>query len=315
MTDIWEQALYRSSYGGVEFDCLTTSDSIDRAVVMHSYPRRDGGNGQDMGAGPRETDCRAIFWERPALPGDKPLSSQNHLRRFQEFFKVTQSGRPQEFVHPVTGSYRARAIGVGWETVGDLRNVILCDVTFVEEGTEPAPFALRAPLAAGRAAVSVQGSLLDRALADIGKATDVVNDALIAVERWESDLTVSVREVNLEVASFNDRIDRQIRILGLESDPAGHGAWKAFQLFNFQIALAAEAFRQQQPQLIEIELRANLPLRVVVTEHYGATDADQRYAEVMRLNDIEDPSSILAGTILLIPSPAGARQATLRRAA
>lgn len=319
MSDVWASSLYQSSFGGVDFDCLETQDSWDRALVMHTYARRDGGDGQDMGAEPRETDCRIIFWDRSPIAGENPFtSSQSHLRRFEEFHRATQTGRSQEFVHPLFGSYRAYARSVRAVASAELRNVIMVDLTFVEDSTEPAPLRVRGPLDAGVAAVTVGIGDVELEMAELGfTPPSLLQEILDTVTEWEEDYgtTLSLREVNLQFGSISAKIDLDIRTLGLEGNIANHKLWKAYQRLHYQVGQAAEAFRQSQPAYIEIQLRAPQPLRVVVTDYYPHDDVEGRYQELLRLNEIDDPSLLPAGSVLVAPAPSAGRRASLRRTA
>lgn len=315
MTDVWADTLYQASFGGVEFDLLETEDSHVRSLVMHSYPRRDGGDGQDMGAEPRETTGVAIFWERSPVAGEDLRSSQNHLRRFKAWFAATQAGKPQEFVHPITGSYKAWARDVRWSAVGEERNKIIADVTFVEDTTEPAELVVQASIDAGVSAIGVAIDLVEEQLAAFSLNTTILDEMLIIIEDWELNFDLSLREVNLEVASISAAIDLDIQRFALESDIARHPLWKAYQRLHYQILRAADRFRRRQPQVIQIELRVAQPLRVIATDYYGARDAETRYQQILRLNEIDDPSLLPAGKRLKIPTPSGAQQASLRRAA
>ncbi len=313
MSDVWSSALYQASFGGVEFDCLSTSDSIARSIVEHTYPRRDGADLQDMGASARRTQCRILFWERPAIEGEK--ATGNHLQRFAAFVEAVNRGKPQAFVHPLTGSYRALAEGLSFDADAEVRDSIEVDVTFVEDTTQPVRFHPGALLVAdaGPAAVRVRADKVNGGLADAEIDSDVATDAADTVEDWEEDPDISVRRVNLEVASIASEIDILIDEEELTSDLERFALWRQLQALNFSARRAAAAFKQEQPQIIAITIASAVPLRTLAVEVYGARDAADGYREIMKLNDIDDPTLLLEGTVIRAPSPRTDRQVALRR--
>lgn len=315
MSDVWASYLYQASFAGLPLDILETADSIARAVARRVFPGRDGGSLQDQGAEPRSTSCRIIFAELAPLDSG---ATGNHLERFAAFYATTQAGKAQEFVHPITGSYRAMVEDIDFRASGEQRDVIEVDCTFVEDTTRPARFdpGSLLPLDAGAAAVAVRSAEVDAEIAALGlEGSTVAADAGAAVETWESDPTISVREVNLQLASLTAQIDDLIATYELTTDVSRFTLWRRLQALSYSLRRAASLFRQSQPQIIQITLAVARPLRSIVAETYGASEASARYADAMRLNDIDDPSLIPAGTTLRLPSPKAARQASLRRAA
>jgi prophage DNA circulation protein len=296
----WASAMHQASYGGVEFDCLTTRDSIARALARRVYPRRNGGHVQDMGAEPRTTQVQAIFFERNPLDGE---TAKNHHVRFAAFFEASQRGIAQDFVHPLTGRYRAAVESFDFEATGEEDDVILADVTFVEDTTEPAVFepGIGAPLDAGTAAVRVQAELLEEELDTAGLTSTIPSMAIDLTWLWESEPFLVLREVNLALASFGSAVNDAMDELELVTSLARFPIWRSMQRLLYTVRLAAEAFRQDQPQLTIILVLRGQPLRALVAEHYGARDAERRYQELIRLNDIDDPSYIQEGTRLHAP--------------
>lgn len=314
MSDVWSGALYQASFGGVEFDCLSTSDSMARAVAKHSYPRRDGADLQDMGGEARTTRCQLIFWERASLEGE--TATGNHLQRFAAFLAASRAGRSQDFVHPLTGTYRALIEELEFDATGEERDAITATCTFVEDSTQPAKFDPGSLLAvdSGAAAVAANAQLATDALAAQGIDSDVPSSASSLVDAWESDPTKSAREVDLELATAQNQIDGLVDQYELTTDIDRFPLYRRMVSLSYSLKRAAALFKQAQPQVIQITLAADQPLRVLVTETYGAAQAEARYADVMRMNDIEDPSLILAGTVLRAPSPRSTSAPTRRAA-
>ena len=299
MSSVWASALHVASYGGVEFDCLTTSDSIARAVTRRIYPRRDGGHLQDMGSEPRETQVQAIFFEREAAEGE---STRNHLERFAAFFAATQKGVTQDFVHPVTGTYQAMVEDLNFDAGGDDEDTILVDCTFVEDTTEPAVFeAVGAPLDAGTAAVRARADALDDDLQAVGLSSPIPTLGIDLAELWESSPFLTLREVNLQLATFSSQLSDAMDEFELATTLERYPIWRSMQRLLFGVRMAAEGFRQSQPQLTVITVLRGQPLRSICAEHYGARDSQRRYDEIVRLNDIDDPSYVQENTRLRAP--------------
>lgn len=305
---IWADFIHQASYDGVEFDCLTARDSISRALVRRSFPRRNGEQHQDMGRNRRETRCQILFFERKPIEGeDHGFSSQNHLDRLRAFVAVLDESGVHDFVHPITGTYRARVEEVEIDFDAEEEDQAFVSCLFVEDTLDAPTFDPGAGsiFDAGLAAVRAQAAALDDELLDAGLDSDIGADAVSLADSWEGDPTLSLREVNLQLASMSSAIDEAMDTFELVTNPLNHRVWRAMQTLLWKLRLSADSFRQTQPQLMTITTVRDLPLRRIVVEHYGARDCERRRDELMRLNDIDDPSLIPAGSSLRAPVPEG----------
>lgn len=304
MSDVWADALHVASFAFVELDVLTGRDSIRRALARHSYPRRDGGDVQDQGADPRSTDCRIIFFEREPIEGESDLSSLNHLQRYEAFFAAAMAGFPQEFVHPITGSYNALVEDLGMSFDAEEPGVLLVDCRFVEDATDPAPLdiGVARPVSAGVATVEVEVEALNAALDAAGLESSVGDETLAAVAGWESDAEVTARLVTMELQSLSSKLAAATDELELATRLDRHPVWRALQRLHNELRRAAQVVRQSEPALFELTTTTALPLRVLAADLYGAHQAERRRAELMQLNDIDDPGLIPSGTTLVAPT-------------
>lgn len=316
MTDVWADALHVASYGGVEFDCLTARDSLRRSVPRNLIPGRDGGRLQDLGAEPRETHCRIIFWERPPTEGESDISALDHLKRLELFIAAVQRGEPLEFVHPITGSYRARTDGVDFSADADDRNTVLVDVTFVEDGYEPGAIEAGSgmPVASGVAAVEVEVEALNDQLDELAIESSLGDDTLATVSGW-GDGDATIRGVNLELQSLSSKLSDAVDAWELATSLERHYLWRSVQRLHRAVRRTAEAFRQTQPTLVATTVAVAVPLRVLMADLYGAALAQERYDQAVTLNDIDDPGLIPAGVVLQLPAPSSRGQQSLRGAA
>lgn len=305
--DVWADLLHEASFAGVAFDCLTTRDSIQRALAVHSYPGRDGADVQDMGAEPRRTTLSVLFYESDEY-------QENHLARFARFYEAINAGTAQELVHPITGSYGAYVESFDFETSGDERNVVACTVEFVEDTARPSGVQLDGrSLTVGAAAVTAQAAATAQALLDADLASDVPADVASAVSAWETDSTLTQREVSLQTGTLSQSIAGEIESLALASNPGAYLAWREMELLHDALVRASEAARQAQPQLFRFTVAAALPLLVIAAQLYGGARAREMADELVRLNDIGDPMLIARGTVLVASVPNAAPRAALRR--
>lgn len=295
--------MHIARFGGQAFDCISTSDSVGRSVAEHTFPRKDGAHLQDMGAGPRRTRLRCVFFEVPPEGDD---SGDNHLERYEEFYKKINSGKTLSFVHPIFGSYRAKVVGsIDTDASSDEFDVLIVDCTFVEDSTTVSPFDFSAsrPVDMGIAGVEVEAAKLDESLAAEGLSSSVGGDSVDTVSKWRTDDSISTRRVNLELQSLTSDISSAVEEFELATDLSRQPIWRSFQRLQGEVRRAAQLFQQNQPEVFEFTVRTDAPLRVLVVDMYGAAEAATRYEELLRLNDISDPLLILEGTRLKATSP------------
>ncbi|MGE4539207.1 MAG: DNA circularization protein [Desulfovibrio sp.] len=88
----WRDSLLPASFRGVPFDVIAARDDVERALVQHEYPYRDGAEIEDMGRRPRKVTFRAVFW------GDDYEEAVTRL-----IVALDTPGKG-ELIHPVFGS-------------------------------------------------------------------------------------------------------------------------------------------------------------------------------------------------------------------
>lgn len=326
MSDVWESVLYPATFGGIPIDVLSTRDSFRRSLVPFGPPGRDGAIVQDMGADARVTTARFFFFERdgdPAIPADQ----RDHVRRCREFLALANSGKAQEFVHPIFGSFPAMVEVADVETVAEERDQITVDVTILEQGINPRPLTAQIadPTDGAQAAVAAQAQIArDQAAAGVDEGTlteedgdlvtTVCDDAEATVVSWSADPDITPRDVTAALQRLSTVINGAINELELAASPDNYELFRAMQLMHFQVRRAANFARQDAPALISVTVAAATPLRCVLADIYGATDHDRHYDEAIRMNEIDDPTLLAAGSRLALPTPDPVgRQATRRK--
>ncbi len=306
--------MHTARFGGQAFDCVSTSDRVNQSVAEHTFPRKDGAHLQPMGAGPRRTQLRCIFFE---VPPDGDDSGDNYQERYESFYQKINSGKTLSFVHPIFGSYRAKVVGeITTDASSDEFDILTVDCTFVEDSTTISPFDFSAsrPVDMGIAGVEVEAAKLEAALESEGLSSPVAGDTVDSVAKWRTDDTITTRRVNLELQSITSKISSAVEEFELATNLQRQPIWRSFQRLQGEVRRAAQLFQQNQPEVFYFTVRTDAPLRVLVVDMYGAADAQRRYEELLTLNDISDPLLILEGTRLKATSPQTQESKGLRSA-
>lgn len=301
--DVWESVLHECRYGGLRIDVLSLSDDVSRALAVHKYVRREGGDVEDLGGEPRTTRCRVLFFEHE---GHADARAQNHIERFRAFVELVRKGKAQTFTHPITGSYRARVGAFTFDADAERRDQIAVDVEFTEDTTEPAVFELGSgmPLLSGAEEVAAAADAADAEIAAAGlEPSTVGGESISAAESWESDTEKTVREVNLELAGMSNKIAAELDRYEVATNVDRYPVMTSLQHLNYTLRKAAQAFTDRTPRLIEITVRAPVPLLTLCARTYGGDLASERFDDLMRLNDIHNPARIEAGTVLKAQAP------------
>lgn len=88
----WRDTLLPASFRGVPFDVIATRDDVERALVQHEYPYRDGAEIEDMGRRPRKVTFRAVFW------------GEDYEEAVTDLIEALDTPGKGELIHPVFGS-------------------------------------------------------------------------------------------------------------------------------------------------------------------------------------------------------------------
>lgn len=87
----WKDDLQQASFRGVEFECISTKDAVNRSLAIHQAPYSNDAQIEDLGSDARQTSLR-IF-----LEGD---DYKLYLDALEVAFNLTGPG---ELVHPIYG--------------------------------------------------------------------------------------------------------------------------------------------------------------------------------------------------------------------
>jgi len=308
--DLWEDVMHEASFGGVRLDVLSARSTAGRALARHVYPRRNGAQLEDAGAEPRVDHCRLIFFQRSA--------ADNHLERLAMFHEAFVDGGAHTLVHPLLGSYQAKISTFDLQADAEPRDVVMVDVVFEEHADEPAIFDIGAgsPALSGLEEVSASAAAMDAALDDVAAATgddvwtSVGTRAVTAATAWEAadpEDPTTFRDINLEMVSLTNDIDREIDRLELATSVERYPIWVTMVGLRATLRKAVEALAERSPRIIEITVTAPTPLLVIAARTYGGDEAEWRCDQLRRLNDIRNPNRVETGTVLKAQAPSAPR--------
>jgi hypothetical protein len=302
--DTWRENLLTAAFFGLQLDILNTEDEWRSSLVKHSGPRRDGASLDPMGQEPRTCRCTVIFFEREGEADDE-LAFDDHIARFVAFMGAcTQAREPRELVHL---SARAAA---------DDPNVIMVAVDFVEDGgPSNLAFPELAPMAAGQGQVNALSDELDGQLGgidlpDTATATPGVGaKAKALVDSWVTDVNLATRDVDAELSEFSDQVSDALLEVNAGTDLSRFPIVRTLHRLHSTLRRAAEHFRRSQPQVINYSVTAATSLRAI------ATSLGQSFDDLVRLNDLADPTYIPPGSTIRVLSstPSGVQGAAALR--
>lgn len=110
----WETDLQDASFRGIEFECVSTNDSTQKALAVKQSPYSSDAEIEDMGADPRKISLRIL------LAGK---DYKQWLDALEAAFNLTGPG---ELIHPVFGIKSAQV--ANWSVQHGADNVDSCDI-------------------------------------------------------------------------------------------------------------------------------------------------------------------------------------------
>lgn len=286
---------YESSFGGQRLWLSRISTDLSRTVVVHELSHGDEHPVQDQGRGPVRVTASARFdW---FLDDVAPIDQIRAL-------KALIDDKPRILSHPVEGSFLAR-VGPFTYDVGE-DSVITAELQFfaVQEVVAVSPAGAGGIPASAEGAVAAAATSLTAELDELGVASTLPTEAAAAADSWSADPELNPRAVYAQTGSLTERIS--ILADDLEAD---HDTWPAYRatiLLAEALRAAAESATAALAQTFQLQVGAPIALRALVASIYGADEADDRYLQAMRLNDLANPACIDAGTMLQMPVVRGA---------
>lgn len=285
------------SWGGIRlwWESVETEDGRD--LIRQPYSTGNTADVRDRGDVPsKPVRCSLLF-------DDFVGESTSAEERLQDLLLMKAKGKAQLFVHPIYGTYRAY-IGALTHRI-DSHGVITADAEFIADEDVGEVFA-----------VDPLGTSIDVAVDTVDMRSAELSAELDAAE-LESDMpgeasaignaidsAESARAVLVSVSSMSDRLWDEIDALQLAFDVATWPALKAYVMLGEAVRAAGDAaLGDDAGAFMTVRIDAATSLRRLVTDIYGANEADDRYTEARELNDIRTPGSIPPGTSLRLRQP------------
>ncbi len=297
---------FDASYAGIRIDVLSSNIAHGRKTKPHTFPKRDGATVEDMGRGPWVCGLQFIFIDRKAQPGELQ-SPGTAIERFNAFDKLVDEGTIRRLVHPYTKSRLCSISDFTHDADGDGGIEISCSATFTEENSIPPTFAAGGGVQTIAGSHEVESKVLQAnaslelpaaglSLAELEDAQLELDRVTLAVEQWDSDPSLSARQVHLQMATINNALSSRLEDLDTARDINRFPIMKQYTLLQYQVRLAAEAFTTDTTRVVTITTVEPLPLRVIAARFYGANQAERRFAEMLELNpEIRNPGLIGRG--------------------
>jgi prophage DNA circulation protein len=317
----WSEFIQTGSFGGVEFDFVSTRDDHERDLDFQEFDGRDGAAIEDRKSKARRVDVTGVFVE------DDYPDTMNAL------LAAIDKGGAQELVHPIFGSMPAvcqrGSVQHNAEESADSATV---DLTFFEDTpVDVAPTtttfaalagAARAAAAAVTAAAAVfesateaqskaaAGELLDidaytasitgpgteptaEEEAAPGAAQDSAGMVVSSADRLELEGDeLSVVDIQAEVNGTRSSIDATLSMIADFDTP------EAFDLSQ-SLLFAADALGRFALKLIEAKppltvFEVDADINVLALAHALYRDSE-RVGELLALNNFDDPLIVPAG--------------------
>lgn len=288
---------FTADFGGVPILIADISTERGRDVAVQSPSHGDEHSLNDRGRRLRRSSVEILFVDQPGLAP--------YTERYERFLALAEGPDAQVFTHPLDGSYRARAEGLTVSASKDeLAIRVSCTISRDAEPTSVFPVAAGGSVAAGVESVTVAGDQVDAELEAVGLSSSTPAATVAAITAWDEADELDSAMVYLEVASLTQQIDEMIAELELATQLDRWPAYRAAILLRYELTRAAEAFTSDVEQIVDLYVEVARPVRAIAAEVYGGRDADERTAQIVKLNRIRAPGRVAPGTTLKIPRPA-----------
>ncbi|SNR95239.1 Mu-like prophage DNA circulation protein [Humidesulfovibrio mexicanus] len=175
----WKDTLLPASFRGAPFEVLRTRDHGEKAVALHEYPYRDGGEVEDLARKARRISITAVFWG----PG--------YEQALEKLIKALGERGAGELVHPVFGPLKAQAVSWDIPHEGERPDYAEVALEFVEAGADTPFFARTWPMVGAKADTARAGTLgvLEHAVANSKNPGALVRSGLRSLAGLQAQLS------------------------------------------------------------------------------------------------------------------------------
>lgn len=295
---------FDASYGGIRIDVLSSSIAHGRKVNPHKRAKRDGARLEDSGREPWVCDLEFLFIDRRIQEGEteKPAPA---ISRWREFDRLVSKGIVRRLVHPYSPSRLCKISNYVHSADGDGQPTVRCRATFTEEAPDEPTFSassslrtiggvhqLKTVIVRARSAIDA-GGLDAVALAEANAELDSIEGTVSA---WDSDPTISARDVHLQMATANNSIGARLDALDCATNIDRHPIMKQYTMLQYHTRLAAEAFTAEARRVVTLTTKVAMPLRIIAARFYGARESEDRMHEILELNpELRNPALVEPG--------------------
>lgn len=272
-------------------------EGVGRDWNTLSPARGDEHSLQERGRRQRRTRCELLFAYQP---GEEPDA---YLDRWLAFRALAESPTPRLFTHPTDGAYLAIVFEPA-ATVESQRRCVSASCTFVaaEEPQTVFPIGAGVTPNAGPEQVGVLATTATAELAAQGLSSSAPAAATTAVTAWSEAEEPDPRAIAIAAASVVAAIDAEVERLQLLADLTRWPAYRALIRLRYSVRLAASAVTSETAQVLRFVVQTAEPLRAMCARLFGASEAEERARQVMKLNGLRTPGMIPAGTALVLPA-------------
>ena len=282
---------FTARFAGVDLEIVEWSETLGRTVIQHEPTRGDGAQLSDRGRVPRSYQLSIRLTGNAATVAAKRTA----------LIAIVESGETRVFQHPLDGVVRCKL-----ETFDG--KIAAGDVSYSATLVEDLAFAERfaattSPNLASIQDIEITGAeLLDQLnLLTVSAPVPDIAAATEAAQTWpdrsQADIFQDVTMLRADVLELQRELDAS-------TDVDLYQASVALEAFRGSYERYAQAVNTIRRATFDLTVGQPVPLIVLLSQIYGARDAESIADEVARINDVRDASRLTPGTLLALPSRA-----------
>lgn len=288
-----DSQFYLSRWGDIRVWISELTTRAGRKQVVHDLSLGDVHPIQDRGADLVDTNATILF---DTMVGEESIAPIDRLRAF----RAQIDDKPRLFQHPIEGTYRARVEAFEYQ-IRETTITATCRIVPAGEIAPVAPSGAAGIPIGGAGGVDAAAEAAETEFAAVDVPTTIPAAARLLSAKWATATDPNPRVVLAEMGSMTSQLGALADTL--ENDIAMWSAFKATVLLADAIRDAADAATADTASTMVAKIGTTVALRAFVAGIYGAELADQRYQQVLLLNDIANPAWLEPGTELTMPQP------------
>jgi hypothetical protein len=279
---------FTARFAGVDLEVVEWSENLGRTVIRHEPTRGDGAQLSDRGRVPRSYQLSI------RLTGDADTVAGKR----DALVAIAESGETRVFEHPLDGVVRCKLESFdGKVAAGDVSYgaALVEDLAFAERFA-----ATTSPNLASIQDIEITGAeLLDQL--NLLTVTAPVPDIEVAVEKAQTWPDRAQADIFADVTALRADVLELRRELDAATDVDLYQASVALEAFRGSYERYAQAANTIRRATFDLTVGRPVPLIVLLTQVYGASEAEGVADEVARINDVLDASRLTPGTVLALP--------------